>query len=74
MIFILRGQTVIRRVDLYDSPMAIRLVGVRHHGVVPNSVTIDEVPDSGHRLFHQMGRKRSLGLHHREEREKLRME
>ena len=48
-------QIAVRRVDTYDSPMVVRLVGVRHHGAVPNSGMIDEVPDNGHRLLHKMG-------------------
>ena len=45
----------VRGVDPYDSPMAVRSVGFRHHGAVPNSGVIAEVPDSGHRLLHEMG-------------------
>ena len=47
--------TVVRRVDPYDSPIAVRSVRVRHHGAVPNSGAIAEVLDSGHRLLHKMG-------------------
>ena len=43
------------RVDPYVSPMAVRIVGVRHHVVVPNNDATVEVLDSRHRLLHEMG-------------------
>ena len=48
-------QIAVRRVDPYDSPMAICSMRVRHYGIVPNGGAIAEVPDSGHRLLHKMG-------------------
>ena len=48
-------QIAIRRVDPYDSHVAVHSVGVRHHRAVPNSGAIVEVLDSGHRLLHKMG-------------------
>ena len=66
--------TAVWRVDPYDSPMAIRLIGVRHHGVIPNSDVTTEVLNCGHRLFHKMGRSWNLSHHYREERKKLHLE
>ena len=48
-------QTADRRVDPYDSLVAIHLMGVRHHGVVPNSGVTAEITNSGHRLLHKIG-------------------
>ena len=48
-------KTAVRRIDPYDSPMAVRLVGFRHYEIVPNSGVTAEVPGSGHRLLHEIG-------------------
>ena len=48
-------QTAGRRVDPYDNPVAVHLMGVRHHAVVPNSGVTAKITNSGHRLLHKMG-------------------
>ena len=64
-------QTADERTDPNDGPVAIRLMGIGHHGPIPNSHVAAEVPYSRHRLFHQMGRIWSLNGHHKNENEKL---
>ena len=62
-------KTAVRRIDPYDSPMAVRLVGFRHYEIVPNSGATAEVPGSGHRLLHEIG-----GNRYGEKHEKLHLE
>uniref|UniRef100_A0A2N9GTT5 Reverse transcriptase domain-containing protein n=1 Tax=Fagus sylvatica TaxID=28930 RepID=A0A2N9GTT5_FAGSY len=57
-----------------DGPLALRAVGVRHHGTIPNWKTAAEVSGSCDRLFHQMGRSRTTGDYHRKKHPELRME
>jgi len=45
-------QTANKIIDPDDSPIAIRSMGTRDHGSIPNSNAIAEVPYSWHRLLH----------------------
>ena len=67
-------QAADRRIDSNDNLVAIHSIGTRHHGPFPNSNMAVEVSYSWHRLFHQIGKSRSLGYHRREECEKLHLE
>uniref|UniRef100_A0A2N9FJX9 Uncharacterized protein n=1 Tax=Fagus sylvatica TaxID=28930 RepID=A0A2N9FJX9_FAGSY len=56
------------------APLALRAVGVRHHGTIPNWKTATEISSSCDRLFYQVGRSRAIGDHHRKKHPELRME
>ena len=51
-----RHQTANRRAHPNEGPMAFRSIGIEHHGPIPNSNETVAVPNSRHRLLHQMGR------------------
>ena len=51
-----RHQTTDRRAHPNDGPMAFRSMMIGHYGPIPNNNEIVEVPNSWHRLLHQMGR------------------
>jgi hypothetical protein len=44
-----------RRTNANDSTLAIRIMGVRHHGTTPNQKASAQIPSSRNRLLHQMG-------------------
>ncbi|XP_075636802.1 uncharacterized protein LOC142609045 [Castanea sativa] len=45
-----------RRAHPNNSPMAFCSMGIRYHGLILNRDKVAKVPDSWHRLLHQMGR------------------
>ncbi|XP_075650465.1 uncharacterized protein LOC142621025 [Castanea sativa] len=49
-----RHQTADRGTHPNDSPVAFFSMGTRHNGPIPNSNETAEVPNSRHRLLHQM--------------------
>ena len=54
--------------------MAIRPMGTRYHGPLPDGNETAEVSGSWHRLLHQVDRSRSSSHYHKEEHLKLCME
>ena len=62
---------VIRQLIEELTPIAME---IGYHRPIPNSNETTEVPNSQHRLLHQMGKSWSPGHHHREERAKLCLE
>ena len=57
-----------------DGPMAFCIVGIRHHGSIPNSNSTAKVFGGWYRLLHKVGRSRSTSHHHEEKCARLRME
>ena len=49
-------------------------MGIGYHGPVPNGAQAVEVPSNLYRLFHQVGKSKSLGHNHGEKCAKLCME
>uniref|UniRef100_A0A2N9EL41 RNA-directed DNA polymerase n=1 Tax=Fagus sylvatica TaxID=28930 RepID=A0A2N9EL41_FAGSY len=54
--------------------LAIRTMGIRYHGTIPNWKTPAQVSGGCNRLLHQMGGSRTTGDYYRKEHPKLRME
>ena len=54
-----------------DGPMAFRLVGIGHHGSIPNSNLTTKIPGGRYSLLHQVGRSRNSSYHNEEECVKL---
>ena len=48
-----------RRTNADDSTLAVRTMGARHHGTIPNWKGSAQVPSSRNRLLHQMSRGRT---------------
>ena len=51
--------------------MAFRVIGVEHHGSIPNNNLTTKIPGGQYRLLHQVGGSRSTGHHHGEKCAKL---
>ena len=56
------------------APMAFRVIGVEHHGSIPNNNSTTKIPGGQYRLLHQVGGSRSTGHHHGEKCAKFCME
>ena len=54
--------------------MAVRVMGVRHHGPFPNGLKTTKVSGSRYRLLHQVGGSRTPCHYHREKHPYLRVE
>ena len=67
-------QTTIRRANTHDSPLAIRSMGTRYHGSLPNRGQATEVPSSWYRLLYQVNGSGSPSHYHGEEHSKLCLE
>ena len=66
--------TTTRRAHTYDGSLAVRVMGVGHHGPLPNGLKTAKVSGSRYRLLHQIGGSRAPCHYHREEHPHLRME
>ena len=45
-------QAAVRKTDTYDSTLAVRTMGTRHHGPIPDGDPTAEILGSRHKLLH----------------------
>ena len=49
-------QIAVGRINSNNGPVAICSVGIKHHGPIPDSSTVVEIPYSRNRLLHKVGK------------------